>query len=397
MIDERLGGVNPMKLDSLQEAISRGSEGGALALAMRTLVSYGEAFGAGRLVPIKSAHLAGSFGSRTFSAYYEILGRIASEGKKVRVPTTVNPRPGRDLSFLNRKVVFKKQDLLEELLGKAGVTPNWSCACYDGENVPGLGDAVAWAESSAVQYANSVLGARTNRNSILVDICSALTGLTPEFGYLLEGNRRGRVLVKLKVDRMDASALGYLVGEKAVDRVPVIEHWPFGTIELKNMGGAMAAAGAVALFHVEGLTPEAPDLKTAFDGEPEAVITISQSDLDALASPDPSKADLVVFGCPHMTFEEAEALAARFIGRRATRPVWFCMKPDALRRFRETGLEEKTEAAGVRSLDVCPLAALTMSPGKRRVLTSSGKLYYYLAKAGYGSEASCLEACGAGS
>jgi cis-L-3-hydroxyproline dehydratase len=382
-----------MKLDSEQESVLRGESGGAMALAMKTLVAYGDAFDAKRLVPIKSAHLTGSFGLSPFSAYYQILGRLADEGAKFRVTTTLDPRPGWDLNLINR-AIFARQKKLESCYSTLGITPNYSCVCYFSANVPSLGDRIGWAESSAVQYANSVLGARTNRNSILVDVCGAVTGLAPEFGYLLDENRRGRVLVRLKIDRMDPSALGYIVGKKAIDRVPVIEHYPFNQYELKNLGGAMAASGAVALFHVEGLTPEAPDMKTVFDGPPEETITITQADLDTLNSSNADKARLVVFGCPQLTFDEASALADHFIGKKTSRPVWFCMIPDDMKRLEQSDIYEKVTAAGVQVCDTCPLATLGVRKKSKIVLTNSGKLFYYLQDTEYGSTELCLRTCG---
>ena len=302
-----------MKLSAEQESVLRGEAGPGLARCLLTLVQYGSAFGAPRLVPIKSGHLAGTFGAFVYKSYYQVLERLAAEGLKVKVPTTMNPQPGQEVSLANR-LVFSRQPFLRRTLEGMGVTPNYSCVCYEGANVPDRGDVLAWAESSAVQFANSVLGARTNRNSILIDLASALTGWTPEFGYLLDENRRGRLLIKLNLTSMDAPALGYLLGQRVVNRVPVLEHYPFTRAELKNMGGAMAASGAVALFHVEGLTPEAPDLKTAFDGEPAETMEITQADLDSLRSRDLS-ADLVALGCPQMTLTEAEDLAPAFAGR----------------------------------------------------------------------------------
>src|SRR5258706_9194080 len=279
-----------------------GESGAALGLAMRTLIDYGKAFGAARMVPIKSAHLAMSFGVGFMGAYYRILERLVAEGAKVRVPTTVNPRPGNEMNLKNR-VAFMRQKSLERMFAALGVTPNYSCVCYEDVNIPARGDVVVWAESSAVVYANSVLGARSNRNSVLVDICSAVTGFTPEFGYLLDENRRGRVLVHLEIQRMDAPALGFILGKRVVDKVPVLERHEFSRGEFKNMGGAMASSGAIALFHVVGVTPEAPDLKTVFDGEPEEGITVTQADLHALRSKD--SADMVSFGCPQKMYQEA--------------------------------------------------------------------------------------------
>lgn len=372
----------------------RGESGEAVALAMKTLVSYGEAFGAARLVPVTSCHLAGTFGIGLYKAYYIILDRLVSDGAKVKVPTSTNPRPGEKLNVFNRLILFK-QERLERLLDALGATPNYSCVCYENANVPAFGDRLGWAESSAVQYANSVIGARTNRNSLLIDVCCAVTGFAPEFGYLLDENRRGRILVKLKVKKMDAGALGFILGQKAVDRVPVIEHCDFSRIELKNMGGAMAASGAVALFHVEGLTPEAPDLKSVFDGEPEKTITITQEDLDNLRKNQPDIASMVVFGCPQMTYDEAVELAHHFVGKRVRRPTWFCMIPEAKKRFETINLYSQVRRAGVEVHEFCPLGALTMRVGNNHILTPSGKLFYYLAGTDYGTMDDCLRACGA--
>jgi phosphomecalonate degydratase large subunit len=382
-----------MKLEPEQESIVRGEQGEAMALAMRSLVDYGRAFGASRLVPIQSGHLAGSFGMFNLRAYYKVLDRIAASGLKVKVKTTCNPRPGRE-SCLPNRFVFRAQRRLEARLDAMGVTGNYSCVPYDSANVPATGDRLAWAESSAVQFANSVLGARTNRNSLLIDLCSALTGVTPEFGYLLDQNRRGKILVKLKADRIDAAALGFLLGQKAVNQVPVIEHHPFSRIELKNMGGAMAASGAVALFHVEGLTPEAPDLKSAFDVAPARTIDITQQDLDSLRTRQPERASTVVFGCPQMTFDEANEIGALYAGKKTKVPTWFCLIPEARKRFRETELGSRVQAAGVEVHDFCPLAALSVRVGKKHVLTASGKLFYYLSGTDYGTVEDCLRGSG---
>jgi predicted aconitase len=172
---------------------------------------------------------------------------------------------------------------------------------------------------------------------------------------------------------MDPSALGFIIGRKVVTRVPVIEHYDFNRIELKNMGGAMAAAGGVALFHVEGVTPEAPDIKTAFGGEPKTTITISQEDIDSLRSKQPEQANLVVFGCPQMTYEETVALAGHFEGKRVKKPTWFCMIPEVRRRFEQTELYQKVCDAGVEVYSHCPLAALTVRIGRKMVLTPSGQ------------------------
>ncbi|MEW5735582.1 MAG: aconitase X, partial [Thermodesulfobacteriota bacterium] len=386
--------MNGISLTEEQQAILGGVSGPATALALRTVVEYGRAFGARRLVPIKSAHLAGSLGTFLYKAYYEVLKRLVDEGASVRVPTTVNPRPGHDLNLINR-VVFMLQKTLEDSFQKLGVTPNYSCVCYEGANVPGIGDVLGWAESSAVQYANSVLGARVNRNSVLVDLCSAVTGLTPEYGYLLDENRRARLLVKLAVKTMDAPALGFVLGKKAVNRVPVLTHHPFTQSELKNMGAAMAASGAVALFHVEGLTPEAPDLRHVLDDASPETVTITQEDLDGLRAKSAAPPGLVVFGCPHASLAEAKALAQRFSGKKVRCRTWLCISPEAGEKFAQTPEHEALAKAGVEIHNFCPLAALTLRVGRGAVLSCSAKLYYYLAGSLYGTTDDCLAACGA--
>lgn len=382
-----------MKLSAEQKGMLSGTDGKTIALAMHTLVRYGEAFGATKLVPIASAHLAGSFGISKFGAYYEILERFAAEKVKVRVKTTVNPRPGHKQNILTR-IALGKQERLERGLDAIGVTPNFSCVCYAGANVPKFGDNLGWAESSAVQYANSVIGARVNRNSLVIDLCAAVTGLIPEFGYMLDENRLAQVLVKLDVQKMDASGLGFILGRQLVNKVPVIENFDFSLAELKNMGGSMAASGAVAIFHVEGKTPEAPDLKTACGGEPRETITITQKDLDSLRTKSPDDAAMVVFGCPQLTMDEAIVLSQNFEGKKVKTRTWFCMIPEDMKKFEGTKQYQAVRAAGVEVLDYCPLAALSVYFGPKPILTMSGKLYYYLSGTEYGTQDDCLGACG---
>ena len=377
-----------MELTIDERAILGGAEGPEMALALETLVRYGDAFGAPRLVPIKSAHLTGSFAIVSYSGYYELVGRLVKAGLKFKVPTTVNPRPGHDFTAQN-KLVFLRQRRHEEQLAALGVMPNYSCVSYHTANVPSFGDILGWAESSAVVYANSVIGARSNRNSIMVDLCMAVTGLTPEFGLLLDEHRRGQVLVKLDVERMDANALGYLIGQRVVDRVPVFTHFPFDKVQLKNLGAAMAASGGVGLYHVAGLTPEAPTVESVFAKEPEETITITQADLDALRldRPHQGKSGMVVFGCPQMTLEEVEQVGRHFVGKKVKTRTLFHIVPSELELLKALPLYGQLIEAGVELWAHCPLAGLTVriGPKKKQVLTTSGKLHYYLEGAEYGN------------
>jgi len=377
-----------MDLSAEQQAIFDGKEGPELQLCMATLVRYGQAFDAQRLVPIKSAHLTGSFAIATFKGYYELLGRLVDAGLKFSVPTTVNPRPGYDYSLQNKLVAFRKQQEHEERLAKLGVTPNYSCVCYMRSNVPEFGDILGWAESSAVVFANSVIGARTNRNSIMVDICMAILGLTPEFGLLFDENRKGNLLVKLDVDEMDDDAVGYLIGQRVVDKIPVLTHYPFDKVQLKNLGATMAAAGGIGMYHVEGVTPECPNLDAVFSDEPEEVLTITQKDIDGLrlAKPKQEETGLVVFGCPQMTLEEVAQVAPHFVGKKVKRRTLFHMVPHDYDELLQSPLHQELVDSGVEIFAHCPLAALTVRFGNsKNVLTNSGKLHYYLQGGEYGN------------
>lgn len=382
-----------MHLEPEQQAVLNGESGQAMAMVMKTLVLYGKALGAKRLIPVKSAHLAGSFGAFTYHAYYRIIDQLVAEGIKFKVPTTVNPRPGHNLKLLNR-LYFSKQKYLDTQLSALGVIPSYSCVCYEKANVPEFGDRLAWAESSAVQFANSVVGARTNRNSVLMELFSAITGLTPEFGFLLDENRLGNVMIKLDIKNMDSCALGFIIGKKVVDQVPVIEHYSFTHKELKCMGAAMAASGGIALYHVEGLTPEAPDLQSVFDSQPETTITITQADIDGIRTKHLENVNVVAFGCPQMTLEDVKELAHHFIGKRVKVPTWFNMIPADKENLSQTDLYDKLHDSGVEIYDHCPTAALEVQIRRKKVLTNSGKMYYYLQGSEYAKLEDCLRVCG---
>lgn len=389
------------ELTQSQRDILSGKEGEGLRLCMQTLIEYGRVFGAKRLLPIKSAHLTGSFRILTFSKYYEIIERLISEGVKFKVPTTVNPRPGYDYKWHN-KIAFRHQKEHEENLQKLGVTPNFSCACYDAINVPEKGDVLAWAESSAVIFANSVIGARTNRNSIMIDICSAATGLTPDFGFLHTENRKGDIHIQLEIDKMDAAALGFLIGKKVVDKVPVIDHYPFSKIEFKNMGGAMAASGSVALYHVVGSTPEASTIEEAFQVQSREelknipTIIINQKELDSVRSKKEvqENSPIIAFGCPQMNFDEAMHIGQFFKGKKVKRKTLFHLIPNAYEKFSQTEVYKDVIKAGVQVHQHCPLSGLTVRIGRQQVLTNSGKLFYYLHGTEYGTLEDVLNAAG---
>lgn len=387
-----------MDLTADQQAILNGAEGPEMALAMKTLVRYGESFDAQRLVPIKSAHLTGSFAISTYTGYYELLAKLVDAGVKVKVPTTINPRPGYDFSMQNRLIAFRKQKHHEDQLAKLGVTGNYSCVSYHTANVPEFGDILGWAESSAVVYANSVVGARSNRNSIMVDVCMAVTGLTPEFGLLFDEHRKGNVLIKLDIEDMDDDAVGFIIGQALVDKVPVLTHYPFDKVQLKNLGATMAAAGGVGLYHVVGVTPECPSLDAVFDKDPEQIITITQKDIDAIRwdRQKQGTAGMVVFGCPQMTLDEVKQVGQHFVGKTVTKRTLFHIVPSDFEELRALPLHDQLVQAGVELFTHCPLAGLTvrLTPKNKHVLTNSGKLHYYLEGGEYGNLDDMLRVAG---
>ncbi len=189
-------------------------------------------------------------------------------------------------------------------------------------NFPEFGDVLGWAESSAVIYANSVIGARAKRNSIMVDACVAVTGLTPDFELLHDEHQRGEVLIKLDIDEMDDDALGFVIGESIVDCIPVLTQYPFDQVQLKNLGASMAASGGITMFHVEGLTPECPSLDAAFDGAP-AETNHHHPEGHRLDRPAQAESGMVVFGCPQMTLNEVEQVGQHFVGKQVSRKTLF--------------------------------------------------------------------------
>jgi hypothetical protein len=206
------------------------------------------------------------------------------------------------------------------------------------------------------------------------------------------------VRVHLDVERMDANALGFLLGRICVDRTPVLDHYPFSRTELKNMGAAMASSGGVTLFHVIGLTPEAPTESAVFDREPEETVTITQADLDGLRDSRELQrgAKVVSFGCPQMTLDEALEVGQHFKGKQVKKPTYFHLMPAAFERLRETETYRDLVKAGVEVRQHCPLAAfsLRIGIGGTDVLTNSGKLKYYLSGTQYGDLQDVLRVCG---
>ena len=277
-----------LQLTPQQQNILDGNEGPARKLAMEILVKVGEGFGAQRLIPIQSVHLVLHAYKSAFDAGVEAAERIADMGGRFSVPTTIDPY-GMDAEDWEGAKTPKEyavmQKRLEAAVNRLGVIPVWTCTPYYGFNMPKFGENVAWSESSAVAFANTVLGARTNRQAAIVDICCGILGLAPEVGLHLAEERRGQVLIDLRMDRplqaWEYPALGFRLGQLLGNRIGVVVGMlgTPDTEELKALCAAAAASGSVALLHIVGITPEARTLEEAFGGNrPQETIAFTEKD-----------------------------------------------------------------------------------------------------------------------
>ncbi|MFQ5808291.1 MAG: aconitase X, partial [Armatimonadota bacterium] len=308
-----------MDLTPEDRDILAGEQGPALQRVLSVLVRFGETFGARDLVEIRSAHLVVAGAFILFLKYMRFLREIASEGVQVRVPTTINPRPfdPGDGSPLGR-LIFVRQRRLERLYADVGCEPIFTCTPYLEGASPRPGDALAWAESSAVAYANSVLGARTNAAPAMIDVCSALLGRTPRYGLLLEENRLGTHLITVNTTgEIDYGLLGYVIAQQLVTGVPVIEGIHPTADELKTLGATLGAAGAIALFHVLEVTPEARALGRDILRDDCASLTITDAELKAAEQSlrgDLERPTHIIIGCPHLSTDELSSIATALCG-----------------------------------------------------------------------------------
>ena len=304
-----------------------------------------------------------------------------------------------------------------------GCVPTCTCAPYQGYLTPRFGQQIAWAESNAIVYANSVLGARTNRYGDFIDICAAIAGRVPKYGLHLKHNRKGQILLRLvdidpAIFKQDASysILGHLIGSLVEDKIPVIEGLPFDASgdQLKALGAASASSGAVALFHAVGLTPEAETLEDAFQGDaPERVMEIHLSDLakardDLSAATEGTKVDWVILGCPHFSFAEFGQLA-RLIKAQEAQTIHPDVQFIIFSNQTSYSLLQRSDFVGVLTdfgvritLDTCPFHTPMVPPDVKVIMTNSGKFAYYApgeldVKVAFGTIADCVRSAVKGS
>ena len=404
-----------MKLTPEQAAVLSGSKGETMAKVMETLVRYGELFGADEMVPVTSTynHLVTSFGLKALAPVYELMDRLIGAGAVSSQAFSVDPKPldkHVPSNFLQNlvfnKFMYTKQDFYECQLKQLGLLNDdaFTCTCYMDEvgNTPKKGDILSWSESSAVVYANSVLGARCNRNSGIIDLMGSVIGCVPSFGLLKDEGRRADWIVEIKTTKKpEAQLLGSAVGMKVMEDVPYIkglDKWLGDTLDedaktyLKDFGAATASNGAVGLYHVEHLTPEAVELGDTLIKENARVYVIDDAELQRVYDSYPvvwkkkdAKPKLCFMGCPHMSLnllvtwtERVEQGLKRSGNAKVVIPTVFTAAPGVLKEVEKTPYAERLRKTGVITSYICPLMYMN-NPlcGKMPVITSSNKLRTY--------------------
>lgn len=321
-----------MYLTRKEELMYEGKEGLAVQKSMEIIVALGEIYGAERLVDITSAQIAGVSYKTIGDAGLEFLEELAAQDAQVKVPSTLNPA-GVDLELWHElgfsEEFTKKQLEIVNAYQKMGITTTCTCTPYLVGNVPMLGDHIAWSESSAVCYANSVLGARTNREGGPGALSAAICGKTAEYGYHLDDKRKADFFVDVDVELrgIDYGALGYHVGSIVGDGVPYFKLKNNPSVnDLKSLGAALASSGAVALYHVENVTPESKYALETIDSEIEKIKVDStniQDTSEKLVTTN-KVPDLICVGCPHASLDEIKSISEKLVGCKLKSELWVC-------------------------------------------------------------------------
>ncbi len=404
-----------MKLTKEEQEILAGKQGETMAKIMKTIVDFGNVFEAKRLVPITHAsHFVTSFGLGLLKPLYRINEEIISAGIKTKEPFTIDPRPidytNVKCGLLNKlvfsKIMYSKQKDYEDQLKKIGLKDekSFTCTSYFEEvgNIPKKGDILGWAESSAVVYANSVLGARCNRNSGMLDLFSAIIGKVPEFGLLTDEGRKADWIININTSKLpEAQILGSAIGLKVMEDVPYIVgldkylgHELTDEVKsyLKDFGAATASNGSVGLYHIDGLTPEAKELGKKLIKKDAKVFEITDKVLEKVYKSYPilwknlnAKPKLCFIGCPHLSSQQLNAWATNIVEglkknglKKVKVRTILTTSPQIADNFRKTDLYKELIKTGVKVSSICPLM-YTNNPiaGKKPIITSSNKLRTY--------------------
>jgi len=404
-----------IELTPEQLAILNGEQGETMAKIMKTLVMYGETFGATKMVPVtgKKGHLVTSFGIKVMKPVYELMDKLISDGVVSGQQFSVDPKPvdkNVPASFLEnlifKKFMYSAQEMYDGQLQKMGLVSEsaYTCTCYLDEvgNKPEKGDVLSWAESSAVVYANSVLGARCNRNSGIIDLFGSIVGYVPYFGLLTDEGRKATWIIEVKTDKIpEAQVLGSAIGMKVMEDVPYVKaltKWVGNELNddaqayLKDFGAATASNGAVGLYHIDGLTPEAVELGESLIAENAQVYVIDDAELERVKNNYPviwkdkdATPKLCFIGCPHLTYsqlidwtEKVENALKEAGNSKVVIPTVFTAAPTVVEKFNKTAYAKRLEKTGVILSYICPLMYMN-NPlcGKKPVITNSNKLRTY--------------------
>lgn len=407
-----------MFLTEHEKEMLNGKEGEGKQACMKVVYEMGNLYGADRLLPIQHAHMDGVCYTTIWDAGLEFVEYLASVGTKVAVPSTTNIT-ARDITrwkdFRTEEAFSEKSRRIEEAYLKMGCTPTWTCAPYQCSNSPHFGEHVAWSESNAVNYINSVVGARTNRYPDLVELCCAVVGRVPNFGLHLTENRTGTVLFQVEGfpegsfrDSSEYALLGYLIGRETVGAdIPVIRGLPLSAAhdDLKALSAASAAAGSVGLFHAVGITPEARSQEEAFQGKaPGRTVTVTPDVLRQvkreLTTAQREHVDLVLLGCPHASYPELLAIAEHLKGKRVKdgTHLWVQTGKTEQRLLERSDIARQFAEAGVELLTDTCVNNMQMSGWQfDTVVTNSGKMAHYApgttgGKIFFASTEECLDA-----
>ena len=417
-----------MYLTPEQQDILNGSKGETMAKVMKTLVMYGETFGAEKMVPVSSKynHLVTSFGLKMMKPVFDLMQQLIDAGAVSGQEFSVDPRPVDGnvpanflQNFIFNKIMYSKQESYEQQLKELGLMNEdaFTCASYLDQvgNKPEKGEILSWAESSAVVYANSVLGARCNRNSGIMDIMGSISGYVPYFGLLTDEGRKATWIVKVQCkNKPEAQLLGSAIGMKVMEDVPYItgmNEWLGSELNdencayLKDFGAATASNGAVGLYHIANLTPEAKELGESLIVENAQEYIIDDAELERVKNEYPviwknpaAKPKLCFVGCPHMSMQQLKDWTVRVEeglkasgNKKVLIPTVFTTAPAVKKEFEQTEYAARLKATGVILSYICPLMYMNNPLCKSMpVMTSSNKLRTYTT-ARYYTEAEILE------
>ena len=404
-----------MKLTKTQQEMLDGRQGEVMAKVVKTLVMYGEAFHAEKMVEVSSDynHLVTSFGLGVLNPVYDLMNELIDAGVMSKQKFTADPRPldpNVPANFIQnlifRKFMYNRQEFYENQLQKLGLLDQdgFTCTCYMHEvgNTPKMGDILSWSESSAVVYANSVLGARCNRNSGILDLMGSVAGFVPYFGLLTDEGRKAKWIVRIRTSKKpEAQLLGSAIGMKVMEDVPYVigldqylgdEMNDAACTYLKDFGAACASNGAVGLYHIDNLTPEAKMYGKDLIRDDAEEYIIDDAELERIYQSYPiiwkkkdAKPKLCFIGCPHMSLEQLKSWTINVDQKlkehhqkQVTIPTVFTAAPGVIREFSQTEYRRILDESGVVLSYICPLMYMNNPAcASMPVITSSNKLRTY--------------------